>query len=95
MTVEMQNARCSPSPFFAQPPLARSQITLVCLGPLTTIALACRLDATLPSKVKEMVWMGGTIHAKGNVSLTAEFNVHKVLSGCFVFGALCLTMSVC
>lgn len=50
----------------------------MCLGPLTTIALACRLDPSLPGKVKEMLWMGGTIQAKGNVSLTGEFNIHKV-----------------
>lgn len=54
------------------------QITLVCLGPLTTVALACRLDPSLPGKVKEMLWMGGTLQAKGNVSLTGEFNIHKV-----------------
>lgn len=52
----------------------------MCLGPLTTVALACRLDPALPSKVKELLWMGGTIRAKGNVSLTGEFNVHKVTS---------------
>ena len=53
------------------------EVTLVCLGPLTTVALACRLDESFPSKVKDVVIMGGTIRSKGNVTLTGEFNWHK------------------
>lgn len=53
------------------------EITLVCLGPLTNLALACKLDEGLPGKFKDFLWMGGTTRAKGNVSLTSEFNVHK------------------
>ena len=53
------------------------EITLVCLGPMTNLALACKLDEGLPGRFKEFLWMGGTTHAKGNVSLTSEFNVHK------------------
>lgn len=53
------------------------EITVVCLGPLTNLALACKLDEGLPGRFKEFLWMGGTTRAKGNVSLTSEFNVHK------------------
>jgi purine nucleosidase len=52
------------------------QLTLVAIGPLTNVALATRLDPTLPQKVKRLVVMGGAIHGKGNVTPSAEFNVH-------------------
>jgi len=54
---------------------APGEYTLVALGPLTNIALACRLDPAFPSKIKTLVFMGGTISAVGNTrNLTAEFN---------------------
>jgi hypothetical protein len=53
------------------------EVTLVCLGPLTSVALACKLDPTFPASVRQMIVMGGTTRAKGNVSLTSEFNFHK------------------
>lgn len=52
------------------------ELTLVTLGPLTNIALAAHLDPTFPSKIKQLVIMGGTIAARGNTSMTAEFNIH-------------------
>lgn len=49
--------------------------TIVALGPLTNLALACRLDPSFPDKVGALVFMGGTISALGNTrNLTAEFN---------------------
>ena len=60
------------------------QITLLCLGPLTNIALACRLDEGFADRIKDMVWMGGTTFARGNVSMTAEFNVHKDPEACSI-----------
>jgi purine nucleosidase len=51
------------------------ELTLVAIGPLTNLALATRLDPTLPQKYKELVIMGGAIYAQGNTqNLTAEFN---------------------
>jgi purine nucleosidase len=52
--------------------------TLVTLGPLTNIALACKLDPSFPAKIKQFVFMGGTISALGNVAkgVTAEFNFY-------------------
>ncbi len=37
------------------------EITLVTLGPLTNVALALRLDASIGSKLKDFVVMGGSI----------------------------------
>jgi len=52
------------------------ELTLVALGPLTNIALAIRIDPTLPDKVKQFVVMGGAVDAHGNTpTVTAEFNI--------------------
>jgi purine nucleosidase len=52
------------------------ELILVAIGPLTNVALATRLDPTLPEKVKRLVVMGGAIRGIGNVTSTAEFNVY-------------------
>lgn len=54
---------------------------LICLGPLTNIALALRLDPTILDHLGNkdfpgLVIMGGAIEAKGNSNMTAEFNIH-------------------
>ncbi len=55
---------------------APGEYTLVALGPLTNIALACRLDLEFPKKIKQFVFMGGTIAAMGNTPMvSAEFNI--------------------
>lgn len=52
------------------------QLTLVALAPLTNIALACKLDPSFPQKIKQFVFMGGTISAVGNTqNVSAEFNI--------------------
>lgn len=48
--------------------------TLVALGPLTNLALACKLDPQFASNINKLVVMGGAIEAKGNASEVAEFN---------------------
>ncbi|MEO5811176.1 MAG: nucleoside hydrolase [Rhodanobacter sp.] len=51
-------------------------LTLVALAPLTNLALALRLDPTLPERVARLVIMGGAVTAHGNTSnLPAEFNI--------------------
>lgn len=56
---------------------APGEYTLIALGPLTNIALACRLDPDFPAKVGKFVFMGGTIAAMGNTrNLSAEFNIY-------------------
>lgn len=50
------------------------EITLVAIGPLTNIALAVSLDPQLPTKLKQLIVMGGTVDAPGNVTPLAEAN---------------------
>ena len=50
-------------------------LLLVCLGPLTNLALALRLDPTLPSRIARLVVMGGAVTGQGNTSVSAEFNI--------------------
>jgi purine nucleosidase len=51
-------------------------ITLVALGPLTNLALALRLDPTLPQRVTRLVVMGGAVTGLGNTGkIPAEFNI--------------------
>ena len=51
------------------------QLLLVALGPLTNIALALKLDPTLPQRIKRFVVMGGAVSAHGNITAAAEFNI--------------------
>lgn len=50
-------------------------LLLVALGPLTNIALALRLDPTLPTRVARLVVMGGAVTGRGNTTPLAEFNI--------------------
>ena len=52
------------------------ELTFVMLGPLTNLALALRLDPTLPQRVKRLVVMGGAVTGRGNTRrIPAEFNI--------------------
>ncbi|SFK48570.1 nucleoside hydrolase [Rhodanobacter glycinis] len=52
------------------------ELTLVALAPLTNLALALRLDPTLPQRVKRLVVMGGAVTGHGNTGkIPAEFNI--------------------
>ena len=51
------------------------RLLLVALGPLTNIALALRLDPSLPSRIARLVVMGGAVTGHGNITPSAEFNV--------------------
>ena len=50
-------------------------LTLVALAPLTNLALALRLDPTLPQRVPRLVVMGAAVSGRGNTSVAAEFNI--------------------
>ncbi|KQY55038.1 nucleoside hydrolase [Lysobacter sp. Root494] len=51
------------------------RLLLVALGPLTNLALALKLDPTLPSRVARCVVMGGAVTGHGNITPAAEFNI--------------------
>jgi purine nucleosidase len=52
------------------------ELTFVMLGPLTNLALALRLDPTLPRRVQRLVVMGGAVTGRGNTRrVPAEFNI--------------------
>lgn len=51
------------------------RLLLVALGPLTNIALALKLDPTLPGRVARFVVMGGAVTGHGNMTAAAEFNI--------------------
>jgi purine nucleosidase len=51
------------------------RLLLVALGPLTNIALALKLDPTLPQRVARCVVMGGAVTGHGNITPSAEFNI--------------------
>jgi purine nucleosidase len=55
---------------------APGQITLVCIGPLTNIAVAIRKEPRIIQAVKEVFIMGGAIRHQGNTTPLAEFNVY-------------------
>lgn len=50
------------------------EISLVAIGPLSNIATALKLDPLLPTKIRELVIMGGTVTEPGNVTPLAEAN---------------------
>ena len=51
------------------------QVTLVAVGRLTNLALALALEPRLPELVKEVILMGGSAAAGGNVTPLAEANI--------------------
>ncbi len=68
--------------------LHAGKLLLVALGPLTNLALALKLDPSLPQRIARCVVMGGAVSAHGNITAAAEFNIafdpeaaHLVLAG--------------
>ncbi|WP_045728153.1 nucleoside hydrolase [Xanthomonas sp. GPE 39] len=51
------------------------RLLLVALGPLTNLALALKLDPTLPQRLHRCVVMGGAVTCHGNITPAAEFNI--------------------
>jgi purine nucleosidase len=51
------------------------EITLVCVGPLTNLAIALNVEPALPILLRRLVIMGGAYFTSGNVTEHAEFNI--------------------
>jgi purine nucleosidase len=56
--------------------LHAGRLLLVALGPLTNLALALRIDPTLPERIARLVVMGGAVNGQGNITPEAEFNIY-------------------
>jgi len=54
---------------------APGEMSLVCIGPLTNVAVALRKEPGIIRAVREVIIMGGAIRHQGNTSPLAEFNV--------------------
>ena len=50
------------------------QITVLAIGPMTNLAIALRLRPDLASKIRRLVFMGGSVHARNTEGGAAEFN---------------------
>lgn len=55
----------------------QGQITLVCIAPLTNIAVALRIDPAFGKKLRQCIIMGGNTLGKGNITSNAEFNFYQ------------------
>jgi purine nucleosidase len=51
------------------------EITILCIGPVTNLALALLKQPSLRKKIKNVVSMAGTIHYPGNATPSSEYNV--------------------
>lgn len=54
----------------------KDELTIITTGRMTNLARALEKDPELPSKVKKVVAMGGTLKEPGNVNPYAEANIH-------------------
>ena len=55
----------------------RGTLTVIATGPLTNIALACRLAPDFGSQLRQLVVMGGAVTVAGNVTPVAEANIYN------------------
>ena len=51
------------------------EITILCIGPVTNLALALLKEPSLRKKIKNVLSMAGTIHYPGNATPSSEYNV--------------------
>ncbi|XP_070565980.1 pyrimidine-specific ribonucleoside hydrolase RihB-like [Ptychodera flava] len=52
----------------------QGELSLLCIGPMTNIALAMRMDSELPKKLRDVTIMGGSLDGVGNTTVCGEFN---------------------
>ncbi|MGI9254181.1 MAG: nucleoside hydrolase [Thermomicrobiales bacterium] len=51
------------------------ELTLVCVGPLTNLAIALNVDPDFGRRLRRLVIMGGAFHVPGNTTPYGEFNI--------------------
>lgn len=67
------------------------ELTVVALGPLTNLAAAALNGVDLAGGLREAIWMGGTIEARGNTTETGEWNAcvdPEAAEACLAAGAI-------
>ena len=52
------------------------ELSIVCIGPLTNIAMAAVKDPAFVTNVKSLFIMGGSNNARGNITAAAEYNFY-------------------
>lgn len=55
---------------------APGELSIVCIGPLTNIAMAIIKDPDFVGNVKSLYIMGGSNNARGNITAAGEFNFY-------------------
>ncbi len=79
--VEFPEPRTRPLPESAWQLMTRlirgspGEISIIAIGPLTNLALAFRADPALPSMIRDITIMGGSLSG-GNITPAAEFNAY-------------------
>jgi purine nucleosidase len=51
-------------------------VTLLCIGPLTNLAVALEREPALPRLLRRVVIMGGAFRVPGNTTPVSEWNIH-------------------
>ena len=69
-------------------------ITVVTTGPMTNLGMAMRMEPKIVSKIKEVVFMGGS-YTNGNVTPAAEFNIIADADAAYVVFTSGVPMTMC
>ncbi len=68
-----------------------AEMTVVALGPLTNLAAGVQNHVDLRGGLRELIWMGGAIEARGNTTETGEWNAcvdPEAAEACLAAGAI-------
>ncbi|QQP48827.1 Inosine-uridine preferring nucleoside hydrolase, partial [Caligus rogercresseyi] len=60
------------------------EVSLICLGPLTNLALSLKASPLIASEIKSLYFMGGNYQSVGNTNKAAEFNFYMDPESAFV-----------
>ncbi|XP_071565882.1 nucleoside hydrolase-like isoform X1 [Temnothorax nylanderi] len=71
--LQQEHAACALHRITSEDP---GNISVVCIGPLTNVAMAMKLYPEFADNVKEFFVMGGNSTAQGNITAQAEFNFY-------------------
>lgn len=80
--LNMDFTGCEPEAEYAVDTLLRltaespGEIDIVCIGPVTNIALAQVRDPRFAQNVRSLIIMGGSNNGRGNITAAAEFNFY-------------------